>query len=244
MPAQDRVRGDQAMAAQRSGQPPDERGEHGPIRPLQARSGVGAAQHGDLMPQHEQLDVLGGGRATQQQEQPEHLLEDQVQQSQRHGGDHARPLAIINHRWSAACAAFWNPTGASTRANAIAERFIGTLRRECLDHLLITGPRHLDLVLREYVQHFNTHRPHRSLDQRPPEGGTPPTCDATIRRDDETGSAASSTNTCRMLLWIVKPRVEDSSAVCGVAPFSGFDRLSPLVGVNVVRPRCAAGAPR
>ena len=37
------------------------------------------------------------------------------------------------------------------RANAIAERFIGTLRRECLDHLLISGPRHLDLVLREYV---------------------------------------------------------------------------------------------
>ena len=67
------------------------------------------------------------------------------------------------------------------RANAIAERFIGTLRRECLDHLLITGPRHLDVVLREYVQHFNTHRPHRSLDQRPPAGGTPPRSGATIR---------------------------------------------------------------
>jgi transposase InsO family protein len=52
------------------------------------------------------------------------------------------------------------------RANAIAERFIGTLRRECLDHLLIAGPRHLDVVLREYLQHFNAHRPHRSLDQR------------------------------------------------------------------------------
>jgi putative transposase len=43
------------------------------------------------------------------------------------------------------------------RANAIAERFIGTLRRECLDQLLITGPRHLDVVLREYVQHFVRH---------------------------------------------------------------------------------------
>jgi putative transposase len=59
------------------------------------------------------------------------------------------------------------------RANAIAERFVGTLRRECLDHILITGPRHLDVVLREYVQHFNTHRPHRSLDQRPPAASAP-----------------------------------------------------------------------
>jgi transposase InsO family protein len=67
------------------------------------------------------------------------------------------------------------------RANAIAERFIGTLRRECLDHLLIIGPRHLDVVLREYVQHFNAHRPHRSLDQRPPAGGTPPRSDTTVR---------------------------------------------------------------
>jgi transposase InsO family protein len=58
---------------------------------------------------------------------------------------------------------------------------IGTLRRECLDHLLIAGPRHLDIVLREYVQHFNTHRPHRSLDQRPPAGNTPPCSGATVR---------------------------------------------------------------
>jgi transposase InsO family protein len=67
------------------------------------------------------------------------------------------------------------------RANAVAERFIGTLRRECLDHLLIIGPRHLDVVLREYVQHFNTHRPHLSLDQRPPASGTPPQSGATVR---------------------------------------------------------------
>jgi putative transposase len=72
------------------------------------------------------------------------------------------------------------------RANAIAERFIRTLRRECLDHLLITGPRHLDVVLSEYTQHYNAHRPHRSLHQRPPEGGPPPPSGAVItplRRD-------------------------------------------------------------
>jgi putative transposase len=67
------------------------------------------------------------------------------------------------------------------RANAIAERWIGTLRRECLDHLLITGRRHLGLVLQEYVEHYNSHRPHRSLDQQPPAGRTPPPSNATLR---------------------------------------------------------------
>ena len=67
------------------------------------------------------------------------------------------------------------------RANAIAERFIGTLRRECLDHLLITGPRHLAAVLREFVDHYNAHRPHRSLQQRPPAGNTPPPSSAAVR---------------------------------------------------------------
>ena len=86
MPAQDRVRSDQAMATQCSGQPPDEGGEHGPVRPVHARSWVGAAQDGDLVAQHEELDVLGGGRAAHQQDQPEHLQEDQVQQPQRHVG--------------------------------------------------------------------------------------------------------------------------------------------------------------
>ena len=84
MSAQDRVWGVQAMATQRVGQPLDERGEHGPVCPVQVGSGVCAAEHGDLMPEDEQFDVLGGGRATQQQEQSEHLLKDQVQLAQRH----------------------------------------------------------------------------------------------------------------------------------------------------------------
>jgi putative transposase len=67
------------------------------------------------------------------------------------------------------------------RANAIAERFIGTLRRECLDQLLITGQRHLAVVLQEYLEHYNTHRPHRSLNQQPPAGLTPPSSGAPIR---------------------------------------------------------------
>jgi hypothetical protein len=66
MPAQDRVRGDQAMPTQRLRQPPHERGEHGPVRPIQAWPWVRAAQDGDLVAQHEELDVLGRGRAAQQ----------------------------------------------------------------------------------------------------------------------------------------------------------------------------------
>ncbi len=54
------------------------------------------------------------------------------------------------------------------RANAICERVIGTMRRECLDRMLILGRRHLEAVLSEYVEHYNSHRPHRSLSQRSP----------------------------------------------------------------------------
>ena len=67
------------------------------------------------------------------------------------------------------------------RANATAERWVGSVRRECLDHLLIIGRRHLGLVLPEYIAHYNTHRPHRALDQQPPAGGTPPPSGATVR---------------------------------------------------------------
>jgi transposase InsO family protein len=54
-------------------------------------------------------------------------------------------------------------------ANAVAERWIASARRECLDRMLITGERHLRLVLGEYVEHFNSHRPHLTLRQRPPD---------------------------------------------------------------------------
>jgi len=60
------------------------------------------------------------------------------------------------------------------KARAHAERWVGTVRRECLDRLLILGRRHLQYVLASYVLHYNEHRPHRSLAQRPPLGKHPP----------------------------------------------------------------------
>jgi putative transposase len=53
-------------------------------------------------------------------------------------------------------------------ANAFAERWVRTVRQECLDWMLIWSRRQLARVLEEYVQHYNDERPHRSLDLRPP----------------------------------------------------------------------------
>ncbi len=54
-------------------------------------------------------------------------------------------------------------------ANAYAERWVGTVRRELLDRTLIWNRRQLRQLLRDYIEHYNTHRPHRSLEQRAPD---------------------------------------------------------------------------
>jgi transposase InsO family protein len=59
------------------------------------------------------------------------------------------------------------------KANAIAERFVRTVRAECLDWLLILNRRHLERVLRIYVDHYNCQRPHRALKLQPPQPQTP-----------------------------------------------------------------------
>jgi hypothetical protein len=78
-------------------------------------------------------------------------------------------------------------------ANAHAERWIRTVRQECLDWMLIWGRRHLERILDEYVRHYNDERPHRSLALRPPrdiEGRAGPdavTVAARVRRRNRLG---------------------------------------------------------
>jgi transposase InsO family protein len=76
------------------------------------------------------------------------------------------------------------------RANAFAERWVGTVRRELLDRMLILGRRHLESALSDYVTHYNGHRPHRSLGQAPPLGAVPPPAPAAhvrVLRHDRLG---------------------------------------------------------
>jgi putative transposase len=75
------------------------------------------------------------------------------------------------------------------RANAHAERFVRTVRAECLDWLLIVGRRHLEHVLRSYTNHYNAKRPHRAHALVPPDGGNTATRPAStkIERDDLLG---------------------------------------------------------
>jgi transposase InsO family protein len=81
-------------------------------------------------------------------------------------------------------------------ANAYAERWIGTLRRECLDRILIVNRRQLERVLRVYAAHYNRHRPHRSLSLQPPDGSASAAARAPAGASANTNCwAASSTNT-------------------------------------------------
>ena len=67
----------------------------------------------------------------------------------------------------------------ASRANAYAERFVGTVRRECLNHLLIVNQRHLRGVLTDWQAHCNEHRPHQGRQQRAPNDGAGRAVDTT-----------------------------------------------------------------
>jgi transposase InsO family protein len=75
------------------------------------------------------------------------------------------------------------------KANAIAERFVRTVRSECLDWLLILNRRQLEHALRVYIEHYNRQRPHRALNLRPPRNDSepPPSISGPIHRHDRLG---------------------------------------------------------
>ena len=78
------------------------------------------------------------------------------------------------------------------RANAYAERFVGTVRRECLDWILVVGRSQLERILEIYVEHYNGHRPHRGLGLMAPQPGPTPRLVASpesgrVRRRDRLG---------------------------------------------------------
>jgi putative transposase len=78
------------------------------------------------------------------------------------------------------------------KANATCERFVGTVRRECLDWILIANHRHLQRVLAEFIGHYNGHRPHRALGLAPPEPRRPapprePPRSVAVHRHDRLG---------------------------------------------------------
>jgi transposase InsO family protein len=101
-------------------------------------------------------------------------------------------------RFTAASDAVFTAIGATVlrtpirapRANAIAERFVGFIRRELLDRILIINARHAAAVLRQYERHYNNHRPHRTLGQAAPLRPLPHRTTAEIhnvRRRDRVG---------------------------------------------------------
>jgi putative transposase len=80
------------------------------------------------------------------------------------------------------------------RANADAERWVRTVRSECLDWTLVWNERQLRRVLTEYLRHYNTVRPHRGLDLRPPRPAPglrlvePGAVESSVQRVDVLGS--------------------------------------------------------
>jgi len=70
------------------------------------------------------------------------------------------------------------------KANAYAERWVRTVRAECLDWLLVVGRGHLEQILRVYIQHYNRHRPHRALMLQSPD----PLARLTIVGEDDPGA--------------------------------------------------------
>ena len=91
--------------------------------------------------------------------QPTHLIHDRDAVYGKDFGPKLKGLGITDIRTPAR----------APNANAVAERFVRTLREECLDHVIVVNERHLQQVLQEFVDYYNCHRPHRSLGLEAPQ---------------------------------------------------------------------------
>jgi hypothetical protein len=81
------------------------------------------------------------------------------------------------------------------QANGVAERFVRTVRTECLDWLLVLNSQHLERAVAAFIEHYNRHRPHRGLGLRPPQPpslSVPCSTDARIVRRDRLGGSFTS----------------------------------------------------
>jgi transposase InsO family protein len=130
--------------------------------------------------------------------------------------DRGRQMRFLLHdrdsKFSAACDGLFASEGIrivrtpvrAPNANAHVERWVGTVRRECLDRLLILGRRQLERILGVYVRHYNQSRPHRALDLRPPE----PTATVAAARGDPPApltGVQQAGNSCSLRLSAVTP---------------------------------------
>lgn len=97
-------------------------------------------------------------------EPPRYLIHDR---DNRYGSDFARRLQAL-------CIRSVRTPFRSPKANAIAERWVRSVRAECLDHMLIVNERHLRRVLNDYAAYYNRWRPHRTLGQQAPCSTAPP----------------------------------------------------------------------
>jgi putative transposase len=89
------------------------------------------------------------------------------------------------------------------RANAFCERFIGSLRRDCLDHVLILSKKQLRRLVNDYVQYFNEDRPHQGINQRIPAGLEPSSGEGEIVvRSVLGGKLCHSTATASPQTWL------------------------------------------
>ena len=75
----------------------------------------------------------------------------------------------------------------SPKANAFAERWVRTVREDCLDHMLVLSRRHLERTLSDYVEHYNRGRPHRGLQLDPPRPVSGSVGGSTVVRRDRLG---------------------------------------------------------